>query len=53
MGVDSASVGAEVVRRRVAGERVAGYVGRDEAMARTLGEEMLGGLDEVVDLPGP
>jgi hypothetical protein len=51
MGVDGAAVGTEAARRRAAGERVAGYVGKDEETARAMGEEMLGGLDELVALP--
>lgn len=48
MGTDAAAVGADVARRRQRGERVAGFVGVDEALARAMGQEMLGGVDEVV-----
>ena len=50
MGPDGAAVGREVSRRRAAGERVAGFVGADEPVARSMAEEMLGGLDELVVL---
>lgn len=53
MGADGAAVGAEVARRRAAGERAAGFVGTDEALARAMGEEMMGGVDEVVRAPAP
>ena len=48
MGADAAAVGADVARRRERGERAAGFVGVDEALARAMGEEMLGGVEEVV-----
>ena len=48
MGADAAAVGAEVARRRERGERAAGFVGADEARARAMGDEMLGGVEEVV-----
>ena len=48
MGTDAAAVGADVARRRQRGERAAGFVGVDEALARAMGQEMLGGVDEVV-----
>lgn len=53
LGVDGDAVGRETARRRRLGERVAGFVGDDEAQARLMAEEMLGGLDELVVLPGP
>jgi hypothetical protein len=34
------------------GERAAGFVGSDEALARAMGDEMLGGVDDLVVL-GP
>jgi hypothetical protein len=49
VGTDGEAVGREVARRRAAGERAAGFVGTDEALARAMGEEMLGGVDEVVE----
>lgn len=52
LGADGDAVGREAARRRRLGERVAGFVGDDEAQARTMAEEMLGGLDELVVLPG-
>jgi hypothetical protein len=52
LGEDAAAVGREVVRRRHLGERVAGFVGADEVVATTMGEEMLGGVDEVAAAPG-
>lgn len=52
MGDDAGAVGREVARRRGAGERVAGFVGSDPEAAAALAEEMLGGLDELVVLPG-
>ena len=48
MGADAAAVGADVARRRERGERAAGFVGVDETLARAMGEEMLGGVDQVV-----
>lgn len=48
IGSDGAKVAAEVVARRAAGHRVAGFVGDDEGEARTMAAEMLGGVDEVV-----
>ena len=50
MGTDADAVGQEVSRRRAAGERVAGFVGEEEAAARAMGDELLGGLDELVVL---
>lgn len=50
MGADADAVGREVSRRREEGERVAGFVGRDRELATTMGEEMLGGADEVVEV---
>ncbi|MGH9177792.1 MAG: hypothetical protein ACRD0N_04465 [Acidimicrobiales bacterium] len=51
LGTDGDAVGREVARRRAAGERAAGFVGEEEATARAMAEEMLGGLDELVVLP--
>ena len=51
MGTDAEAVGLETARRRRAGERVAGFVGADDALAVAMAEEMLGGLDELVVLP--
>lgn len=48
VGADGEAVAAEVVRRREVGQRVAGFVGTDEELARAMGEEVLGGVDEVV-----
>lgn len=48
VGTDGSTVGAEVARRRARGERAAGFVGTDEALARAMGDEMLGGVDAVV-----
>ena len=48
MGADAAAVGEEVARRRETGQRVAGFVGDDHDLAVAMGEEMLGGVDEVV-----
>jgi hypothetical protein len=48
IGVDADAVGRDVARRRERGERAAGFVGADEALARAMGEEMLGGVEEVV-----
>ena len=50
MGTDAEAVAGEVVRRRRAGERVAGFVGTDAALARAMGVEMLGGVDVLVPL---
>ena len=54
MGEDAAAVAAEVGRRRSAAGsddiRVAGFVGDDEREARVMGEELFGGVDEVVRL---
>lgn len=50
LGADGDAVGREAARRRRLGERVAGFVGDDEAQARTMAEEMLGGLDDLVVL---
>lgn len=52
MGTHAGAVGREVAHRRLAGERAAGFVGSDELLATTMAEEMLGGLDELVVLPG-
>ena len=48
MGPDGGRVAEEVVALRAAGLRVAGYVGDDEAEARSLAVEMLGDVNEVV-----
>lgn len=48
VGADGARVASVVAERRAAGQRVAGFVGEDEAEARAMAEEMLGGADEVV-----
>ena len=50
IGTDGARVADEVVARRAAGQRVAGFVGDDESEARAMATEMLGGVDEVVRL---
>ena len=50
LGPDGGRVAGRVVELRAEGARVAGFVGEDEAAARALGEEMLGGVDEVVRL---
>lgn len=50
MGRDAEAVGTAVRRQREAGARVAGFVGDDERAARQMGEEMLGGVDELVAL---
>jgi len=52
VGTDGEAVAREVRRRRAAGERVAGFVGDDEALARAMAEEMLGGCDEIAAPPG-
>lgn len=52
VGPDGAAVGRDVARRRAAGERAAGFVGTDPDLARTMGEEMLGGVDEMVGPAG-
>lgn len=48
LGADGAKVAGEVAALRAAGQRVAGFVGDDEAEARAMATEMLGGVDEVV-----
>lgn len=48
IGTDGAKVADEVAARRAAGQRVAGFVGEDEAQARAMAIETLGGVDEVV-----
>ncbi|HUP69030.1 MAG TPA: hypothetical protein VM142_04355 [Acidimicrobiales bacterium] len=50
MGSDGARVAAEVAARRAAGQRVAGFVGDDEAEARAMATEMLGGAGAVVQV---
>lgn len=59
LGPDAAAVAGEVDRRRMAGERVAGFVGdpmADTELARSMGTEMLSGGSEgtvdVVIVPG-
>ncbi|MGI8684121.1 MAG: hypothetical protein ACR2MO_03300 [Acidimicrobiales bacterium] len=52
IGTDGEAVGREVRRRRAAGERIAGFVGDDEALATAMAEEMLGGCDEMAAPPG-
>ena len=51
LGADGEQVAAEVVRRREAGQRVAGFVGTDEELARAMGQEVLGGIDQMVRVP--
>jgi hypothetical protein len=56
MGTDAAAVGYEARRRRDAGQRVAGFVGGDPEVGAAMAEEMLGGVDETVEvaeLPPP
>ena len=53
VGTDGEAVGGEMRRRRTAGDRVAGFVGDDQAMAEAMAEEMLGVVDEVVDASEP
>ncbi|MDP9402712.1 MAG: hypothetical protein M3P85_05130 [Actinomycetota bacterium] len=48
LGLDGARVAQEVAALRAAGRRVAGFVGDEEAEARAMATEMLGGVDEVV-----
>ncbi|HEX2701199.1 MAG TPA: hypothetical protein VHM89_13440 [Acidimicrobiales bacterium] len=52
-GADGAAVAEEVRRRRAAGQRAAGYVGDDPELATTMGQEMLGAVDQLVRLPDP
>ena len=52
LGEDAGAVGREVRRRREVGERAAWFVGSDKALARAMGDEMLGGVDDLVVL-GP
>ena len=52
LGSDGAAVGQEVAARRARGVRAAGFLGTDEVLACAMGEEMLGGVDEVVRLAG-
>ena len=52
VGADGAAVGEAVAARRGLGERAAGFVGTDLTLARAMGEEVLGGVDEVVWTPG-
>ena len=52
MGSDAQAVGRLVRQLRRQGVRVAGFVGEEEALAREMAVEMLGGLDEVV-VAGP
>lgn len=51
IGTDGELVAREVRRRRAAGQRVAGFVGDDEALATAMADEMLGGVDEVARPP--
>ena len=53
IGTDAGTVGKEVRRRREHGDRIAGFVGHDQETARAMGDEMLGGCDEVVVLGAP
>lgn len=48
LGTDGEVVGREVQRRRAAGQRAAGFVGDDVEQATSMGDEMLGGVDELV-----
>ncbi|HET7489554.1 MAG TPA: hypothetical protein VFJ85_16625 [Acidimicrobiales bacterium] len=48
MGVEAAGVGREVARRRALGERACGFVGDDAELARAMGEEVLGTVEELV-----
>ncbi|MEO7836224.1 MAG: hypothetical protein ABIS21_01120 [Acidimicrobiales bacterium] len=48
MGIDGAAVAKAVAKVRDEGARVAGFVGDDEVEARTMGAEVLGGVDEVL-----
>ncbi len=48
VGLNASAVAEEVRRLRQSGVRTAGFVGDDEAQARTMGTEMLGGVDQVV-----
>ena len=48
-GVDARAVGRRVRELRARGLAAAGFVGEDEDVAREMGEEMLGGVDEVVN----
>ncbi len=52
IGTDGEAVAREVRRRRAAGERAAGFVGDDPDLAAVMGEEMLGGVDELIRLDG-
>ena len=45
-------MGREVERRRSAGQRAAGFVGDDVELATSMGDEMLGGVDELVRVDG-
>ncbi len=48
LGLDGAEVARRVQALRAEGWRAAGFVGDDEAEARAMAAEMLGGVDEVV-----
>ncbi len=48
LGGDAQEVGRGVHQLREGGAVAAGLVGDDEHLARQMGEEMLGGVDEVV-----
>ena len=52
LGPRGRAVGRSVRHRRGPDALVAGFVGGDEQEARALGEEMLGGVDELVVLSG-
>lgn len=52
LGRDARAVGRAVGSRRAEGEAAAGFVGDDEQAATAMGDEMLGGVDEVVRLDG-
>ncbi len=48
VGVDARAVGRTVGELRARGLVAAAFVGEDEALARHMADEMLGGADEVV-----
>lgn len=48
LGSDAARVAEEVAALRASGLRAAGFVGDEEAEARAMATEMLGGVGEVV-----
>lgn len=47
-GDEARAVARAVAELRARGLAVVGFVGHDEHLARQMGEEMLGGVDEVV-----